>query len=266
MKQTAMLAAEPEKLRSYREEIERKGQVPDWDIFRNTDRDAFQELRSALVKTQHGLCAYCEIDIHGMKPIQVEHYLPKSRGTPEAPAYARHLNYRNLLACCMGGVAPMHPHDMSALGANRTDYMALPFAQSKSCGDAKDDHEPADDLLDPRTLRLADKIFAIDPEGRIFPDEEGCRLASVPVQKVKRTIEILRLDCGRLTYARKKWWETRTIVLLPLLEKCLEEPQHLREILGPNQDGWLPRFFSTTRCYLGRLAEAWLAQQPQPSA
>lgn len=266
MKRIAQLAAEPAMLGAYRERIRKEGRTPDWDVFRDEDRDALQELQRELTKVQMGLCAYCEIDIHGMKPIQIEHYLPKSGDTLNAPSSQRQLDYRNLLLCCMGGVSRMNPSEGASKNRDSADYWLSDSELSQSCGDAKGHFEPGDDLLDPRTLRLTDRLFVIYPDGMVHPDKESCHAAGVSVEKVESTIRVLRLNCHRLRYARQKWWETRKKIILPLLRQRREEPHHLRVLLGPNSDGWLQRFFSSTRYYLGRHAEAWLAKQPQPSA
>lgn len=263
MKRVEMLAAEPEGLKAYRAQLQQEGRTPNWDTFRNEDPAAYQELRRALISAQHGLCAYCEINIHDTSPVQVEHYLPKSKGSQGSSDSERHLDYRNHLACCMGGTARTRLSASAGMSAVHADYYGSDRLTSQSCGDAKGDREPGDELIDPRCQQLQNKIFTVHPDGTIHPDEAGCSAAAIPADRVRSTRDALKLDCRRLNFARQKWWESlRNKLPAHRIDQPATAQRVFEEFLAPNSEGWLQRFFSTTRCYLQPFGvEAWLAQQ-----
>lgn len=267
MKRVEMLAAEPEGLKAYRAQLQQEGRTPNWDTFRNEDPAAYQELRGALISAQQGLCAYCEINIHDASPVQVEHYLPKSKGSLGSSDPQRHLDYRNHLACCMGGTARTTLPDSAGMSVVDDDYYLPDRATSQSCGDAKGDREPGDELIDPRCQQLQHKLVAVFPDGTIHPDKPGCSAAGISADRVRSTIDALRLDCYRLTYARRKWWKSlqRTLPVHRISQPEIAQ-RVFAEYLAPNAEGWLQRFFSTTRCYLKPCGvEAWLARQDSVS-
>ncbi len=263
MKRIEELSVEPDGLRKYRTQLQQEYGTPDWHSFRSNDRTALTELQEALVKVQRGLCAYCEINIHDAAPVQVEHYLPKSKGegTEKKSDRVRHLDYRNLLACCMGGVSSTH--DRPSNYESFQDHYLPDHALSQSCGAAKGDREPGDQVLNPRLLRITDKIVKIYPDGTIHPDKAGCLAAEIPEERVQSTIEILRLDCLRLTFARRKFWAAHRRTLPPERMKSIpNNPYQLKLLLGPNEYGWLRRFWITTRCYLQPVGvEEWIKAQ-----
>ncbi len=263
MKRVEKLAAEPDGLKAYRVQLQQEGRTPNWSTFRDEDPEAYQELRRALIRAQQGLCAYCEINIHDTSPVQVEHYLPKSKGNQNTPSPERHLDYQNHLACCMGGTARTTQSPSSGTSDVCDDYCLPDRAASQSCGDAKGDREPGNAVLDPRRLQLQHKIVSVFPDGTIHPDKAGCEAAGISTDDVRSTIDALRLDCYRLTYARKKWWGTlRRSLPVKHVQQLAIVPRVFEVYLAPNPDGWLRRFFSTTRSYLQPVgAEAWLAQQ-----
>lgn len=260
MKWVESLAAEPDGLKAYRAQLKQEGRTPNWSTFRDEEPDAYRELREALIRTQHGLCAYCEINIHDTSPSQVEHYLPKSKASRNEPDFDRQLDFRNHLACCMGGTSRTTVRSLSEKRVDGDDYYHQDLAASQSCGDAKKDHEPGNAVIDPRCLQLQHKIVVVRPDGTIHPDKAGCAASGISVDHVRSTIDILKLDCYRLTYARKKWWETLRRKLPRQSWKPALLPHVFLVFLAPNSNGWLERFFSTTRSYLQPAgAEAWLA-------
>ena len=70
----------PEALREFAE------QYPDetWEHFRRANRRGYREVKKQLLEDQHGLCAYCEINIKfadeegEVDDFRVEHFYPKS--------------------------------------------------------------------------------------------------------------------------------------------------------------------------------------------
>ena len=267
MKRVEMLTAEPEGLKAYRAQLQEEGRTPNWNTFRDEDPAAYLELRLALISAQQGLCAYCEINIHDTSPAQVEHFLPKSKGRQGSSDPERHLDYRNHLACCMGGTVRTRLSASAGMNAVDDDYYGSDRATSQSCGDAKGDREPGDELIDPRSQQLQHKLVAVFPDGTIHPDKPGCSAAEISTDRVRSTIDTLRLDCYRLTYARRKWWKSlqRTLPVHRISQPEIAQ-RVFAEYLAPNAEGWLQRFFSTTRCYLKPCGvEAWLARQDSVS-
>lgn len=263
MKRVEMLAAEPEGLKAYRAQLQQEGRTPNYNSFRNEAPEAYQELRCALTSAQQGLCAYCEINIHDTSPAQVEHFLPKSQGSHGSSDPQRHLDYLNHLACCMGGTERTTLSASARISAVDDDYYRPDRAASQSCGSAKGDREPGDEVIDPRSLQLQHKIVAVFPDGTIHPDKPGCTAAELSADRVRSTIGVLKLDCYRLTYARRKWWKSlqRTLPVDRISRPEIAQ-RVFAEYLAPNSEGWLQRFFSTTRCYLQPFGvETWLAQQ-----
>lgn len=78
-------------------------EVPNTDQARRLRSDFFDKLnknriREALIKEQHGLCAYCMSRIeNGAAETVIEHWYPLSKSKEKA------LQYENLFACCDGG-------------------------------------------------------------------------------------------------------------------------------------------------------------------
>ena len=70
----------PEGLRKFAEE----NPYETWERFRRANRRGYREVKKQLLKDQHGLCAYCEINITfadeegEVDDFRVEHFYPKS--------------------------------------------------------------------------------------------------------------------------------------------------------------------------------------------
>ena len=82
-------------------------QIKDWEAFRNDESGkTFRELIEALTKVQHGLCAYCEINL--VKRVEgqlvydreIEHFHPKSDISHQTDWM---FEITNLFAACKGG-------------------------------------------------------------------------------------------------------------------------------------------------------------------
>lgn len=236
------------------------GDPDDWERFRQDARDAYWELRDKLVKLQHGICGYCEIRLHseaGFADLQVEHITPQSN--PEyGPAQA--LNYKNLIASCLGGSG----YSLFGPEAQQDPARYLPdVSDNLSCGQAKGDwHSP--DFVDPRNLPALPSLLRVLPTGIIMADDDACDAAGIAVCRLQKTIAILGLNVERLRIAREQ-------LLLHLHELYDFYGDNLdamelaaREHLLPDDAGDLPGFFTTARSYFGELAELILAEPPQP--
>ena len=96
----------PEGLRKFAEE----NPYETWERFRRANRRGYREVKKQLLKDQHGLCAYCEINITfadeegEVDDFRVEHFYPKSE--TDFAVHNYHLDWQNLLGVCQGGTQP----------------------------------------------------------------------------------------------------------------------------------------------------------------
>ena len=106
-----------------------------WDEFgSHRAGGSLQELREALVRNQHGLCAYCEKGVAAERAgSQIEHVIPRSDPTH---GRAKELDTTNLVACCDGGEKA------------RTGSARRRGRSRLSCGQAKENRSNGD-LVDP---------------------------------------------------------------------------------------------------------------------
>jgi uncharacterized protein (TIGR02646 family) len=77
----------PKSLIAYRKKFDAR--------FDNLPASVKDELREALLSEQGYLCAYCMCRINEKTAVKIEHYAART--------VQNELNYRNLLACCLGG-------------------------------------------------------------------------------------------------------------------------------------------------------------------
>lgn len=126
MKRIQALADPTPGLRDYLDAVDNAN----WVEFCSHDAGAsLSELHETLLRNQHGLCAYCEIDIKEPRR-QIEHVIPRS---DDAVGNQRALDISNMVACCLGGtkqVYGLREHD-------REDYFRRPVPANMSCGQAK---------------------------------------------------------------------------------------------------------------------------------
>jgi len=231
--------------------LERDGEQATWEGFRSHQAgDAYRELVSGLEHIQHGLCGYCEVNIID-NDRQVEHVIPQS---DSAQGRAHALDPTNMMVCCKGGTL-----ETSGDQERRME----PVRKHRSCGEAKGKRNLRDrEFIDPRDLPALPSLIRVDYNGRIEADADACQKASIAVDRVENTINILGLNVKRLQRAREKHWAA----LSEFYQEYLDDPQVIQEAarkeLLPEEDGRLPRFFSTSRSYFGPVAEEILAEAP----
>ena len=226
------------------------GDNANWDEFRSHMSGAsYEDLRESLTRNQHGLCAYCEIEIKGWRR-QVEHVIPRSDDTS---GKAKTFDMANMMACCTGGTTPKAGSESGGRKPGRP-----------SCGQAKGnqwDHH----FLDPREFPALPSLMKVIDNGLIEADETACELAGYPPGRVTRTIEILNLNSERLRLAREKRWdglqEELGLVQDPGDPEVLND--WMRSELTPDEAGRLVPFFTTSRSYFAPLSEDILAEEPQ---
>ena len=220
------------------------GADANWQGYRRGVR--YQQLSETLASLQHGLCGYCENDIRSADR-QVEHVIPRSH---PRDGQERTFDAANMIACCRGGSS-----DDASI---RADDERFP---GRSCGQAKgDDAHP--DFIDPRSLPALPSLMRVRVNGRVEANDRACEAVGVAVDRVRRTIEILGLNVERLQRARErhrrqldKGWQGFT--------NDVAMERWARQILLPNSDGNLNRFFTTGRSYFGELGEGVLAEEPR---
>ena len=224
-------------------------EVKDWDRFRNhAGGVSYSELVETLVNIQHGLCAYCEIDIEE-RDRQVEHVIPQS--DPRNGA-VHALDHANMIACCKGGT--LQTDDK----ARRLD----PVRRNRSCGEAKEALVDTD-FIDPRALPALPSLIRVNFDGRMDADTAACEIGDIAVDKVEKTIEILGLNTERLRRARENRWNALSDNwATEIADPELMEAAARGEVL-PDEENRLPRFFTTSRSYFGLYGEKVLSELPQ---
>ena len=115
----------------YREE---EGDSATWEGFgsHRGSTDAKRELAEGLANVQHGLCGYCEINLHP-RDREIEHVIPRS--DTERGGAERALDHTNMIACCRGNASEPHHPDLRGDPAR----FLRPVNAHRSCGQAKGD-------------------------------------------------------------------------------------------------------------------------------
>lgn len=226
--------------------LEVETENPSWDGFRSHQGgNAYRNLVEELINVQHGLCGYCETRLADLDR-QVEHVIPRS---DRAQGASRELDSRNLIACCKGGTAR----------SADADRFLKPVRSNRSCGEAKGDYSDGA-FLDPRELPALPSLVRVLDDGAIKADAEACAAHEVPANRVTSTIEVLNLNAERLRVARRRHWDA----LRDMWSGSFDDPDLLLQVARSEllpQDGQLRKFFTTSRCYFGSLAERVLDEQ-----
>ena len=252
---------EPSELTKYRHSSPKST----WEQMRDDEsgRNAYEAVRLQLLEGQMGLCAFCEIDIHGTEPIQcrVEHFHPKSDISTD---HNWALDWHNLMAVCMGG-SQRH---------QEPPYALEPLRENLSCDAHKDQmiqtgklaDPPEGWIIDPVTLPAFPCLFFLEKStGKLLPNAERCAEINVPEINhssvealVQNTITMLNLNCTRLCDARKSvvWDIERQKKSFRL--KNISPDQALQTLAERYFRRPWPRFFTTIRLCLGAAAEQYL--------
>ncbi|MDR1856629.1 MAG: hypothetical protein LBR22_05655 [Desulfovibrio sp.] len=223
-------------------------------------------------KDQHNICAYCEKKISadsddnaGKTPRgQVEHFHQKSA---VSDGNNLHLDWKNMLAVCDGGRLPSVDNKVqhqrpSELSCDQHKNQVIQQGQiPDSCHGY---------ILNPLTMPSFPNIFTLNKSnGHIIPDVTACKKVQSFLKPneyrsaeelVQKTIDVLNLNCNRLTRIR--------LLIIKDIERTKE---FLRQRQTPKQemlkslqrkyfkDQW-PEFFTAKRCCLGEIAEAYLRE------
>jgi uncharacterized protein (TIGR02646 family) len=275
MKKVKQLQSAPASLQDFlREYPYEKRKITDWKAFGNEGGQAKSELMQALDEVQHGLCAYCEIELVKQTdkgPIydrQIEHFHPKS-DIPSSVDWMFEIS--NLFAACRGG---SQIHLFGEASSFKDDERCLePYQKNHSCGETKKDDNLDNIILKPSELPDSPSLFVVSDDGAISVDEEACGQTGVEITKATMTIKRLNLDCVRLRNARQAVWEKLNDDLAVEWESLGDEAtdddfetllaQLAEEMLTFEPNEPLPAFFTTIRSFFGVHAETVLSQASQ---
>jgi len=250
----------------------------DWNAFKNEEPEAYRQLIQALTDIQHGLCAYCEINLTE-NDHQVEHFHPKSDISSEMDWMFENTN---LFAACKGGTQT-NLFGSKTCHPDQRRYLP-PIKKNRSCGEAKDDEVMDDEVIKPSELPISPALFSITRKppngitnklkvGAIKVNEKACRQTGIDPKKVAATIDAFNLNCERLCLARKTVLEKLEEDFELELANLGENPsdKEIKSVLEKmaeytlvvNQDGTIPAFFTTIRVFFFPIAESMLAQNYQ---
>jgi uncharacterized protein (TIGR02646 family) len=212
-----------------------------WDDFDEGNVVSYDQLRKTLLDDQHGLCAYCEINLilnldeNYPRDFRVEHFHPKE---DKATAKNWGLDWQNLLAVCHGG-------QVSSAGIDRHTYPDV------SCDVPKQGKLLDDIIINPLLhLKNQTQLFNINSgTGELYihhrcPPDLSSRAANTLQE------DYLNLNAKRLCDFRLEQIQT---IQDHLSEHTIETI--LTVFLQPNQP-----FFSTVRAYFDKAAEQHLSQ------
>lgn len=268
MKRVRPLSEAPEGLDEYLAELGRPVQKGDYVSFKKNCPNGYKNIQTALIKRQHGLCAYCEYRIgpegNDKFPIQIEHYETRD----DCPD--RELDYTNMLGCCNGG-SDRHLLERYQISTDSTwkerwqGYTTDPIKENLRCGQAKDDCGRKDanaQVLDPRHFPLTSSealpnlVQISRTKGEIVANAMGCAEVRISEDLINQTLHVLNLNAG-LRHRRRQVWEILARKFPP--EEVTIDV--VKESLLPDPDGILLMFWSTVRCYFGGLSEEVLDQE-----
>lgn len=236
------------------EDFRKANPTATWDEFRNHNGgDNYASLRAELADGQGNLCAYCENRLREENR-QVAHFHPKSDSSEETN-WA--LDWQNLWLACKGGT-------QSWMKGDPAEYLP-PLPENRSCDEAKEDRVLDGIILAPNEIPTFPRIFRYKQDLNaitILPDEDRCREARIPVEKVQKTIDAFNLNCYRLSVARLELHREIERMVKRFREKSVDPKRlytHLAErFLSRGPDGSWNRFFTFLRWRFGRIAEEYL--------
>ncbi len=249
MKRVYKSREEPALLRRYR----LHNPEETWEHFRRRSRNGYRQVKEAILRDQHGLCAYCEISIKmaedegEVDDFRVEHFYPKNATQEHGHNY--HLDWRNLLGVCHGGSQPQVPD---------AGWRYSSLKRDRSCDVPKGGKEISELILNPLEIPGDVRLFRYaEYSGRMYVDEASCphELQS----RAQSTIRELNLNAPRLMRMRLEVIHKLEEEISEDLAKGMELEEVLELLassyLVPDYYGTMLPFFSVIRWYLGEAAE-----------
>lgn len=224
-----------------------------WQQFRR-DNNRLKPVQDQIKEDQGHLCAYCEIDLLGQTQslqadFRVEHFHPKS---DSSTSHNWALDWNNLLGCCHGGTR----RDVQESSTRFT-------TPDTSCDVPKGDTNLDNMILNPLNLPRLPLFKFVRSNGEMHINGPACQEAGIAKAKAQATVDELRLNANRLKSLRKAALNRVNRALQKHLTdgKSLEEArQAIAQMLRPDAQGKLPKFYSSIRSYLGKAAEAVISQ------
>lgn len=232
-----------------------------WDDFKNNNGGSgYHAVCTLIFQDQGGLCAYCESKVIGLlaHKQRLEHFHPKSDGSDPGKKWA--LDWGNIFGVCIGGSdadKEIHPLPRNLSCDSHKDHLINRGKLLESCEGL---------LINPLHMPASPSLFKLDKRtGDLIPHEEICAAfvfddnqVGSTLDLVRKTIEILNLNCDRLA-------KQRLAVLNEynrLIKKARgKDDQQIHSSLASHwfQNKW-PCFFTTRRFLLGKYAETYLTQ------
>ena len=230
-----------------------------WEKFHHRSWDGYRQVKKQILHDQHGLCAYCEIDIKLtdeedlVDDFRVEHFHPKTGTENEERNY--HLEWKNMLGACHGGSQPR---------VEEAGYRFSKVKEDRSCDVPKGGKSINTAILNPLQIPAKERLFAYDSfSGAMSVDMETC--PEMLRKKAENTIVELNLNAPRLKRLRKAVIEVlqEQVAELTGMGISVEESmdQLARMLLIPNSEDNYPAFFTTIRWFLGEAAEQVLRER-----
>ncbi len=255
MKRVQKCSDEPELLARYKQRYPHDT----WEKFHHRSRDGYRQVKRQILLDQHGLCAYCEINIKltdeedRVDDFRVEHFHPKM-GTENAERNY-HLEWKNMLGACHGGSQPM---------VAEANYRFSKVKEDRSCDVPKGGKSINTEILNPLQIPARETLFSFDSfSGAMSVDKERC--PDMLRKKAENTIIELNLNAPRLKRLRKAVIEVLQDQVGEMADQGVpvEEAmaQLARELLVPNSENCYPAFFTTIRWFLGEAAEDVLRER-----
>lgn len=280
---TCLKSNEPTSLTDYRA----KCPESTWDEFRDDPfhggMAAYPEAKTALVKDQRGLCAYCEIRIaHELSDEKIaakkaeqriEHFHPKE-DVQRPPNWALH--WPNMWVVCHGGSEwpptgePLDPRKhLSPL----KDNLSCDAFKGREIESGNLPNPPEGWILAPDHIPPFPLLFQFASDGTPEPHSKNCGSVTIPGNMyadttilVEKTIKHLNLGCPRLKRMRS--------IARAQLEKQIKQQReanrarqakevlldYARRIFATRPDHPWPEFFALVRWRLGEPVESRLRE------
>ncbi|MFT4639211.1 MAG: hypothetical protein ACI8T1_002535 [Verrucomicrobiales bacterium] len=224
-----------------------------WVSFQSNAPSSYDEVYDQLFQDQGGICAYGECRIARSQNHAIEHFHPKRDGTDWT------FDWRNLWLCCKGG-------------NTHTELSSHPLPENQTCDSKKGGKVLDDIILSPAEVPDSPRLFRFRHDVRggieICPDEDLCKQASVPIEKVAQTIVDLGLNCPRLqNYRAAVYRGMQKIRATARMKRHRAQIRQqtinylIKHFLAKDSSNLCSPYFSLARWDLGKHAEAYLSNE-----